>query len=107
MKKLSLPFIGFLQAFGLVLYCSLVAVVFWQGNNWFGKTNNLLGPAVFLLIFVTSALVCALISLGYPIFIFWDKKNTKAALTIVGYTAGWLVFFVLLFLGLFLFLRFS
>lgn len=101
MKKLSPPFIGFLQALGLSLYCALVGVIFWKGNTWFGKINNLLGPFVVLSLLVVSTLVCALIALGYPITVFWDKKNTKQALKLVFYTAAWLMLFVILTLTIF------
>jgi hypothetical protein len=95
-KKLSLPFIAFLQATGLTLYCGLIGLLMWKGNNMFGKMNNSLGPTLFLAVFVFSAIICALIALGYPFIIFWDQKNTKKALKLVGFTAGWLLLFVVL-----------
>lgn len=101
MKRLSLPFIGFLQALGLSIYCALVGIVFWNGNNWFGKMGNSFGPFAMLSLFVVSALICALIALGYPFIIFWDKKNTKKALQLVLYTAGWLLLFVVITLSVF------
>lgn len=101
MKKLSPPFIGFLQALGLSLYCGLVGVIFWKGNTWFGNLNNVVGPSIMLSIFVVSALICALIALSYPFIVFWDKKNTKQALQLVAYTAGWLFFIVILTLSIF------
>lgn len=101
MKKMSFPFIGFLQALGLSIYCALVGVVFWKGNAWFGNINNSLGPFAMLSLFVVSALICALIALGYPLIIFWDKKNTKQALQLVSYTAGWLMLFVIITLSIF------
>jgi len=96
MRKLSLPFIAFLQALGLTLYCGLVSLVFWKGNTWFGQMDNLLGPALLLCLLVVSALICALIALGYPFLVFWNKKNTKEALTLVAYTVGWLLLFVIM-----------
>ena len=101
MKKISLPFIGFLQALGLSFYCALVGLIFWKGNSWFGNMNNLTGPSIVLSLFVVSALICALIALGYPFIIFWDKKNTKQALKLVIYTACWLILFVVITLSLF------
>jgi len=101
MKKLSSSLIGFIQALGLSIYCALVGVIFWKGNTWFGKANNLIGSFTMLSLFVVSALICALIALGYPFIIFWDKKNTKQALKLVIYTACWLVLFVVITLSLF------
>ncbi|MEJ2347746.1 MAG: hypothetical protein P8Y17_00910 [Patescibacteria group bacterium] len=98
MKKKSLPLIAFLQALGLTVYCSLVAVIFWKGNTWFGPQNNLIGPTMVLVLLVVSVLICALIAFGYPVFLFWQKKETNRALKLVAYTAGWLVLFVLIFI---------
>jgi len=96
MKKLPLGLVGFLQALGVAAYCSLVSLLFWRGNEWFGKVPNYLGPLLFLILFAASALICALISLGYPVFLIWKKQQTEKALRLVAYTAGWLVIFVLL-----------
>lgn len=68
----------------------------WKGNTWFGQMNNYLGPVLVLSLLVVSVLICALIAAGYPFLIFWDKKNTKEALTLIAYTAGWLMLFVIL-----------
>jgi len=95
-KKKSLCLISFLQAVGLAVYCGIVALLFWQGEHWFGKMTSFWGPTLLLVLLTTSALVCALIALGYPIYLFWQKKETINALRIVGYTTGWLVLFVLL-----------
>lgn len=94
MKKSSPPFIGFIQALGLSFYCSLIGIVFWNVDNWFDNVHSFLGPFAMLSLFVVSALVCALITLGYPFIVFWDKKNTKQALQLVLYTAIWLLLFV-------------
>lgn len=96
-KAKSLCVISFLQSLGLVSYISLVAVIFWKGNEWFGKMNTYLGPLIVLSIFAVSALICALITLGYP-FLLWQKGKGKRALKIVAYTACWSVGFILLFL---------
>lgn len=96
--NLSLPFIGFLQALGVVLYCCLVALFFWKGNEVFGVAPNYLGPLLVLLLFVLSALICALIVLGYPITLFWEKKETEKALRLVAYSAAWIIFFFVLLL---------
>jgi len=94
MKKPSLAFIAFLQALGLTLYSSLIGLLIWKAEVWFGPPFFFLGPALFLALFIASALICALIGLGYPIFLFWDKKQTRKSLKLVVYTAGWLAFFV-------------
>jgi hypothetical protein len=95
-KNYSLGLISFLQAFALTIYCSLIAVLFWRGNKWFGKVPNYLGPLLFLILFSTSALICALLTLGYPAFLLWQKKKTDQAIKLVIYTTGWLFLFVIL-----------
>ncbi len=97
--KCSLGFIAFFQALGLVSYCSLIAVLFWKGNLWFGRVPNYFGPLLLLTVFTTSALVSAVITLSYP-FILWQKKQLNQAVKLVVYTASWLVFFTFLIMAL-------
>jgi hypothetical protein len=95
-KNLSLCLIAFFQALALVLYCSLVGMIFWQGDKWFGQMFMPLGPILVLVLLVVSVLICALLGLAYPIILFWEEKQTMKALKLVISTAGWLIFFVLL-----------
>jgi len=88
--------IAFCQALGLVVYCGLVSLLFWQGENWFGRYPTFLAPLLIIVLFSTSALIAALLTLGYPFVLFWKKKQTMQALRLVGYTAVWLVFFIVL-----------
>ena len=76
---------------GLVGYCSLVGLIMWRGNKWFGPLNNYMGPLLFLLLLVVSALICGLIGVGYPAWLFFEKKERQKALRLIGYTTGWLV----------------
>lgn len=98
---LSLEFVGFLQAAGLVLYCGLVGSLLANGNRLFGPAPIFLAPVLFLLLFVLSAVISASIFLGYPFFIFWEEKRTAKALRLIFYSTAWLGFFVILFLSLF------
>lgn len=89
--------IGFLQALGVVAYCSLVGVIFWQGPRIFPKVNSYFGPVVFLLLFSASALICGLIVFYKPYRLFFADKKKDAA-DVVIFTALWLlVFFFVLF----------
>jgi len=92
-KKFSLGFIAFLQATGLVVYCGLVGLLFWQGDKWVGVPFTFLGPAMFLVLFVASALISALLVLSYPFILFWEKKQTAKALRLVAYTTAWLILY--------------
>ena len=95
-EKTSLGFISFLQAFGLALYCGLVSLIFWKGNDLFNDVPNFLGQILALILFVTSALVSGLLVLGYSFYLFWYKKQIQKALKLVGYTTIWLVGFIIL-----------
>jgi hypothetical protein len=92
----SLVFIAFLQATAEIVYVGLVTLIFWKGETWFGNMNHYFGPLLLLTLFVVSALISALLVLGYPLILFWDQKKTKKALKLVGYTVAWLILFVLL-----------
>ncbi len=92
--KISLKLMAFLQALGLVFYCGLVSLFFWQGENLFGQYPSFLAPLLMLVLFSTSALIAGLLTLGYPIILFWKKKQKTQALKLVGYTAIWLIVFI-------------
>ena len=99
-EKLSLPFIAFLQASGLAAYCGLVGFLMWHAETLkiFGPPFTFLGPTMFLVLFVVSALISALLILGYPFILFWEKKKTMEALKLVGYSIVWLAFYVFMIL---------
>ncbi|PIR43840.1 hypothetical protein COV24_00565 [candidate division WWE3 bacterium CG10_big_fil_rev_8_21_14_0_10_32_10] len=95
-KKLSIEMVAFFQALGVLVYIACVSVLFWQGNNLFGNVPNYMGPLLFLLLFASSALICTLLVLGYPIKLFWLENKKKEALKLLVYTSLWMVAFVLL-----------
>lgn len=98
--------IAFLQALGLMSYCSLIALVFWRGEQWFGRMPNFLGPFLMLTILTTSALICGLIVFGYPVKLYLKSKKFDQPLKLVLATAVWLVVFsVLIMLGIVLWKR--
>jgi len=97
-KGPTLAFLSFLQAFGIVVYCASVASLLWNGQKLFGSVPNYFGPFLALMLFSTSALICALI-VGYQPFLLWQEKKVKEAAKLVIYTAAWLLgftFFILL-----------
>lgn len=93
-KEKSLVTVGFLQATAVALYCLLIGLLIINGEQIFGTPDSFLGPAMFLVLFVVSALVVALFTLAYPIMLFWDEKKTKEALKLIGYTVIWLIFYI-------------
>jgi|GEM_PF-958740 hypothetical protein len=94
-QELPLSKIALIQAMSLIAYCGLVALIFSRGNSWFGPMSWW-GPLLFLVLFVVSALISALVTLGYPVYLIWDKKQVKDGLRLIAYTAGWLALFVVI-----------
>jgi hypothetical protein len=99
----SLGFIGFLQATGILVYCSLIGLIFWKGNHIFGPAPSLFGPVAFFLLFMVSAVICALLYLGYAFWLFWEHKNLRRALHLVIHTTLWCFVFIAIILSSFYF----
>ena len=92
-KKPSLPFLGFLQATGLVVYIGMVAYFFTLGPLFSGKEDiQFYGPILALLLFVLSAVISALLVLGRAGVLFWNK-DYRQAFTLLGWTLGWDLFY--------------
>jgi hypothetical protein len=92
-KKFSLPFLGFLQATGLVMYITLVAYFFTLGPVFSTKSSAAFyAPIIMLLLFILSAVVSALMVLGKAGVLFWEK-NYREAFTLLGWTLGWGFFY--------------
>lgn len=102
MKRLSPPFIAFLQATGLVIYIVLISFFFnFVTPSFSNSTAQFYAPIIMLLVFIISAVISATLVLGRAVVLFWDKKY-KEAFTLVGWTLGWgllyLVFFIFILL---------
>ena len=78
------------------------SIVYQGSDAGFSPLNAFWGPIVFLCLFVVSALICAIIALGYPIFLFFIHKQHRQALNIVLLTTAWLIIFFLGLLSYFL-----
>lgn len=96
LDEMSLRKASFVQALSLSVYCSLVGLVIYQGERVFGRMANFWGPLTFLILFCTSALMSALLTLGYPFIVFWVQKKPKKAISLVSYTTGWLLLLLML-----------
>lgn len=88
---------GFVQAFSVSLYCSVIGLFFFKANEIFGKTPNYFGPVAFLLLLSVSVLVCGLLVFYRPYKLFWAKKRIEAIDLVVS-TTVWLFVFLMLFL---------
>src|SRR3989338_1522382 len=105
MKNWPLSIIGLAQALGVTAYCSLIGLIFWKGNEWFGRMPDYFGPVLMLTLLSTSALICALITLAYPAFLIWKKNQLVKALKLIGFTAAWMVLVVAILMALVSFLQ--
>lgn len=100
LKNPSIFFVSFLQAAGLVIYISLVAAFMTNAQKWFSAIGPFFwGPVIWLSLFSLSALICTLIVGTYPLWIFWEKKQTIKALKIIIATAAWFLLFLALLLS--------
>lgn len=99
LKKFSLPFLGFLQATGLILYIIAVACFFNLVMPHFNKFEadyaEFYAPIIMLLVFVLSAVISASLVLGRAGILFWDKKY-KESFTLIGWTVFWGIIYLLL-----------
>jgi hypothetical protein len=96
-KRMSLPFIAFLQASGLVTYIVFITTVLTNLSRFFRNgVAEFYAPIIMLLIFVFSAVISASLVLGRAGVLFWDKKY-KEAFTLIGWTLGWMAFYLLMF----------
>ena len=95
LEKLGTKKIAFLQAVGLSVYISLVGVAMWNADKWI-SVKNALGPIFLLTLFSVSILICGFLALGYPVYLFWIKKERIEAIKVVFYTTKWLILFLLL-----------
>jgi hypothetical protein len=93
---MSIKKAGFLQALGVTFYCSLVGLLFWQGNHLFPKVNQYFAPVVMLLLLSVSVLICGLLVFYKPYRLFFAGKK-KDAINIVLSTSFWLFAFLFVF----------
>jgi hypothetical protein len=96
LKHTSLERTAFFQALGVTFYCSLIGLLFWRGSQFVPKPDPYFGPVMFLLLFIFSALTCALMVFYQPYKLFFAGKRQEAA-HLVLHTTGWLFFFFLIF----------
>jgi hypothetical protein len=100
MKTTSILGYAFLHAAGAVAYISLVAFVMTRGEEFIKPIEaTVLGPVMFLTLFVLSAAVMGLTLFGRPILWYLDGKK-KEAVQLALHTV---LFLALIFLAIFSF----
>lgn len=75
-------------------YILLVAVLIINGSKIFSDGPNYLGPVLFLILFSASVLISAILTLAYPVVVFWERKMTYKAIKLVLYEVFWLLFYI-------------
>ncbi len=99
LKKLSTPFLAFLQASGLVLYILFIDLFFQYVTPQFAanKTNTeVFGPLIMLMLFIISAVISASLVLGRAGVLFWEK-HYKQSFTLIGWTVFWCLVYLTIF----------
>lgn len=102
MKNKNLIFRAVANSLGVFSYTLLVTLVIQNGENFFGKMDNPLGVAAFLMLFVLSAAIVGSLVFGKPIILYLNGQK-KEAIRLLVYTlvAIFIItFIILLFLAL-------
>lgn len=82
-------FPALVNSVGTFVYVTLIALVLTNGDRIFGEMNTLLGPIVFLMLFVLSVAIVGLLILGRPAMLYLDGKKQQAVQLLLQ-TIGWL-----------------
>ena len=104
MNNLKILKESFLSAVGVVVYVFLVAGIMLYGEKIFGKMQNFLGPVIFLLLFVFSALITGLLVLGRPVWLYLEKER-QAAVKLLLSTTGWLLVIMIVIMAVKFFIK--
>lgn len=94
MNKPKLILIGFLDTLGASLYILLVATFMNYAGKHFPKEDGILAPVTFLTVFMLSALVTSSLILGYPIWLYFEKRKREALFAFVS-VVSWLFIFLI------------
>jgi hypothetical protein len=93
---------GFLQALGIVTYCSAVASIMFNGNKIFGKADTFITPIAVLTMLSTSVLVCGLLVFYNPYLLFFKGKKKEAIETVFSTAVSLFGFLIIFFTIMFL-----
>jgi hypothetical protein len=87
---------GFLQALSIAVYISLVGLFMSSIEGAMIEPHNFFGPAAFLLLFSSSALICGLLVFYNPYKLFFLENKKKEAIDLVVFTTAWLFLFFII-----------
>lgn len=95
MKKSQYILKSFINALGVLVYVSGVALIMFNMEHAFDNEPSFLVPVLMLLLFVTSAAITGSLVLGKPVMLYLDNQK-KEALIFLASTLAWLVVFMVL-----------
>ncbi len=95
LDKLPLQWLSAVQALGVSIYCLMVAFLMTHAQSFI--QNEVKGGAMFLLLFILSAIITSLLVFGKPYKLFFAGKKNEA-IELVAFTAAWLGLFFIGFL---------
>jgi hypothetical protein len=81
---------GLKQAAGIIAYILLVVTIMTQSGINEQNIPGILAPLMFILMFVTSALICGTIALYYPATLALQGK-VRDALEVIAWTGVWMI----------------
>ena len=87
----------FIQALGVTIYCGLVGLIMWNGDQIFGKVDTFIAPITALLMFSVSALVCGLLVFYKPYLLFFQNKKEEAVKVVVATAVSLFTIILILF----------
>jgi hypothetical protein len=91
---------GLLHAVGVAVYVAVIVVIMQNVGRWFPSDNDhrLIGPMVFLLLFVISAAITGTLVLGRPLLAYLDGRKSEAVALFLA-TVSWLVIILAVTIG--------
>ncbi|MBI5654584.1 hypothetical protein HZC53_02965 [Candidatus Uhrbacteria bacterium] len=100
MKTPKLYLVSLASTAGVIFYISFVAWLMTNLGGWIDVPNQkLIGPLIFLTLFVLSATVVGSLVLGYPIWLYFENKK-KDAVRLFGYNVVFLFLMLVLLVAL-------
>jgi len=98
LNKMSPAQVGLMQAIGVGIYCSLIAFFLWSmGNSVEHAVPEFLAGVIMLFLLVFSVAICGILVFGYPVYLL-IQKDTRRALSILGYHLLYAIIILIIFL---------
>ena len=102
MKTSKLLLLALLNSLGTLVYVSAVVLLMTNAQKFFGSSNNFLGSAAILLLFVISATIVGLLVLGRPGFLYFNGFKREGIVLLVYTVVFLLIITIAIFLTLIL-----